>query len=254
MNCSRYTQAIQELVDGTLGAIRKAELQQHLDACAACRALLADLQQIHDLAGSLDHPAPPDGVWLQVAGHLRQEGRVQPPSPVLKTRTSRTALIAIAAGLLVAIGASLVLLLPLFDPGGNPGRGDTQASGTATPGGGNTAGNDSVQTIEDHFRLAEQHMQTGIAKLEAAAKADESAIDAQTAAMLKKNLEMIDQAIAESRAALKAEPQSTIARASLFNALRRKVALLQDTVALMNEMRQGDAAGAAQVLEGANKS
>jgi hypothetical protein len=249
MDCSRYTQAIQELVDGTLGAIRKAELQQHLDQCAACRALVADLQQIRDLAGTLDHPAPPDGVWLQVAGRLRQEGRVQPPPPVMKTRSSRTALIAIAAGLLVAIGASLVLLLPVLDSNGA----DRQASGASTPGG-NAAGDEPVQTIEDHFRLAEQHMQTGIAKLEAAAKTDDTAIDAQTAAMLKKNLEMIDQAIAESRAALKAEPQSTIARDSLFNALRRKVALLQDTVSLMNEMRQGDAAGAAQVLEGANKS
>ena len=250
MDCSRYTQAIQELVDGTLGAIRKAELQQHLDQCDACRALVADLQQIRALAGSLDHPAPPVGVWLQVAGRLRQEGRVQPPPPVMKTRSSRTALMAIAAGLLVAIGASLVMLLPLLDSSGA----DRQASGASTPAGGNAAGDEPVQTIEDHFRLAEQHMQTGIAKLEAAAKTDESAIDAQTAAMLKKNLEMIDQAIAESRAALKAEPQSTIARDSLFNALRRKVALLQDTVALMNEMRQGDAAGAAQVLEGANKS
>ena len=72
--------------------------------------------------------------------------------------------------------------------------------------------------------------------------------------MLRKNLEMIDQAIAESRAALRAEPQSTIARDSLFNALRRKLALLQDTVALMNEMRKGDAAGAAQLIDGANKS
>ena len=59
---------------------------------------------------------------------------------------------------------------------------------------------------------------------------------------------------AESRAALKSEPQSTVARDSLFNALRRKVAVLQDTISLMNEMRKGDAAGAAQVLEGVNKS
>jgi hypothetical protein len=97
-------------------------------------------------------------------------------------------------------------------------------------------------------------MQTGIAKLEETAKAGETVIDVQTAAMLKKNLELIDQAIAESRAALKAEPQSTVARDSLFNALRRKVSLLQDTVALMNEMRKGNAAGAAQVIEGVNKS
>ena len=65
---------------------------------------------------------------------------------------------------------------------------------------------------------------------------------------------MIDQAIDESRAALKAEPQSTIARDSLFQALRRKVDLLQDTIALMNEMRKGDAAGAASIVESLNKS
>jgi anti-sigma factor RsiW len=43
MNCARYTRAIHELVDGTLGAIGRAELQQHLDQCAGCRALVADL-------------------------------------------------------------------------------------------------------------------------------------------------------------------------------------------------------------------
>lgn len=246
MNCSRHRQAIQELVDGTLGAIRRAELEQHLEQCASCRAFRADLQQIHDVAASLDRPAPPQGVWLQIAGRLRQEGRVQLPPPPARPRAARLPVLALAAGLLLAIGTSLVLLLPYL-------RGDTPAPASSAAA--DTApAEQPVQSIEDHFRLAEQHMQTGIAKLEAAAKVDESVIDPQTAAMLKKNLEMIDQAIAESRAALKAEPQSTIARDSLFNALRRKVALLQDTIALMNEMRQGDAAGAAQVLEGANKS
>lgn len=248
MNCARHTQAVHELIDGTLGPIRKAELQQHLDQCAACRALLADLQRIRDLAGTLEHTAPPDGVWLQVAGRLRQEGRVQPAAPVKSARGSHIPLIAIAAGLIVAAGASLLLLLPLL-------RGDeAQAPTEQAAMGGNATRDEPVQSIEDHFRLAEQHMQTGIAKLEEAAKANESVIDTQTAAMLKKNLEMIDQAIAESRAALRAEPQSTVARDSLFNALRRKVSLLQDTVALMNQMRKGNAAGAAQVLEGVDKS
>jgi hypothetical protein len=32
------------------------------------------------------------------------------------------------------------------------------------------------------------------------------------------------------------------------------VALLQDTIALMNEMRKGNAAGAAQIIDGGNKS
>ncbi len=206
------------------------------------------MQRIRDLAGSLDRLAPPAGVWLQVAGRLRQEGRIQDVRQAPKGRQARYAILAIAAGLLIAIGGSLFALMPLLRGGDGAGQPAVeQAAGTPGDAG-------SVQSIEDHFRIAEQHMQAGIAKLEEAAKADESAMDPQTAAMLKKNLDMIDQAIAESRAALRAEPQSTIARDSLFNALRRKVALLQDTIALMNEMRKGDAAGAAQVVEGLNKS
>ena len=44
------------------------------------------------------------------------------------------------------------------------------------------------------------------------------------------------------------------ARNSLFDALQRKISLLQDTITLMNEMRKGNAAGVAQVVEGSNKS
>jgi hypothetical protein len=248
MECTRYRNAIQELVDGTLGPLREAELRQHLDSCDACRAFEADLRRIRELAASLDRPAPPDRVWLQVAARLRQEGRVQAPPPVARSRQSRGALLAIAAALLLAVGASIVALLPYFRSEPPP------AERAAAAPAGNAAGPESVQSIEDHFRLAEQHMQAGIAKLEEAARADEGVMDPQTAALLKKNLETIDQAIAESRAALSAEPQSTVARDSLFNALRRKLAMLQDTIALMNEMRKGDAAGAAQAIEGLNKS
>jgi hypothetical protein len=251
MPCQRYAQSIQDLVDGTLGAIRAAELEQHLDECVSCRQFADDMQRIHDLGASLDRLAPPANVWLQVAGRLRQEGRIQAPAPAPRAGRSRYALMAVAAALLVAVGGSLFALLPYLRSG--PAPGSEQAVVQPAAGSGE-AGGESVQTIEDHFRIAEQHMQTGIAKLEEAAKADESVMDPQTAAMLKKNLEMIDQAIAESRAALRAEPQSTIARDSLFNALRRKVSLLQDTIALMNEMRKGDAAGAAQAVEGLNKS
>jgi CHASE3 domain sensor protein len=86
------------------------------------------------------------------------------------------------------------------------------------------------------------------------AKTDDGAIDPETAAVLEKNLQVIDQAIAESRTALKSEPQSAPARDSLFEALRQKVTLLQSTIALMNEMRKGNSAGAAQLVDGAKKS
>jgi hypothetical protein len=257
MQCTRYRESIQELIDGTIGSIRRAELERHLDDCADCRALASDLRAIGDAAESLDALAPPDGLWLQIAGRLRQEGRVQPPAAPRPAPARHVALLAIAAALVLAIGASIVMLLPQFRSANPPSSAGASAPAAAPAG--NAGADTAVQSVENEFRLAEQHYQNAIAKLEQAARLDQSAtaqgaIDPQTAAMLQKNLQVIDDAISESRAAVRSEPQSASARDSLFDALKRKVALLQDTIALMNEMRKGDAAGAARIVDGVNKS
>ena len=103
------------------------------------------------------------------------------------------------------------------------------------------------------LRMAEEHYEKAISGLEQVANTEQGALDPEVAATVKRNREVIDQAIAESRTALKTEPQNQPARESLFAALRRKIVLLQDTIALLNEMRKGNQAGAAQIVEG-NKS
>src|SRR5688500_12333034 len=180
MACERYVTAIQDLTDGTLGAIRRAELGLHLDQCEECRRFADDLARIRQEFSRLDRPAPPDRVWLQVAGRLRQEGRVTAP-PARAASAWRYAPLALAASLLLVVGASLVVLYPRSQP-------DVLQSP------GNAAARDAVEGVEAEFRLAEQHYQNAIAKLEEAARSDDDTIDAQTAAMLQKNLQVIDQA------------------------------------------------------------
>ena len=71
--------------------------------------------------------------------------------------------------------------------------------------------------------------------------------------MLQKNLQVIEQAIAESRAALGAQtPQSR--RDAAVRSAETEGPLLQDTIALMNEMRKGDAAGRGADRRRADKS
>ena len=84
--------------------------------------------------------------------------------------------------------------------------------------------------------------------------ADGNCLNCVAAAKLASSMGVIDKAITESRAALVAQPASRVAQQSLFDAFRRKVALLQDTIALMNELRKGDQAGAARDASGLNKS
>jgi len=61
---------------------------------------------------------------------------------------------------------------------------------------------------------------------------------------------VIDQAILESRAALRTQPASEPAQASLVENFKAKLGLLQDTVALINEMRKGNEAGAGPIVSG----
>ena len=87
MACERQIERIHEAVDGTLGSIRRAEFEMHLSECEDCRALYEDFVRIRDAGSSLPVLDAPDRVWLQIAGRLRQEGRIHEISkPALARR------------------------------------------------------------------------------------------------------------------------------------------------------------------------
>jgi hypothetical protein len=234
------------MVDGTIGSIRRAELEMHLVQCDDCRALLDDLRKIHDAAAALPVIEAPDRAWLQIAGRLRQEGRItsQAPATVPKRRPIGVWLAA-AAAIVIAAGTALVLLVPRTPPATQNAAAPASApAGTAAPA-------PSVEEVQTKVDAAQAQFETAIAELEKVAKANQQALDPGTSATIEKNLNILDDAIAQNRAAVKAEPASVAARETLFEALRQKVTLLQDTISLINEMRKGNNAAAAQLV---NKS
>lgn len=246
MACERYIDRIHDAVDGTLGSIRRADLEMHLGECDECRALHDDLRRIREAGAALPPLEAPDRVWLQVAGRLRQEGRIHEVARPAPARRSYTGWLAAAAALIiVAGGAALMLNRSTPAP-------VTRTATTAAPAAaGNAATAKSVETVQSEVDVAQQQFEKAIADLEQVAKANRTALDPGTSQTIDKNLGIIDQAIAENRAAVKAEPASVAARETLFEALRQKVSLLQDTIALINEMRKGNNAAAAQLV---NKS
>jgi hypothetical protein len=108
----------------------------------------------------------------------------------------------------------------------------------------------SAEAVEAELRAAESHYERAFQGLEQIAKSEQNALDPKTASTLQKNLAVIDQAISESREAVRAQPTSEPAVSSLMDNFKMKLALLQDTVALINEMRKGNEAGAARVVSG----
>jgi hypothetical protein len=248
MSCERHIDRIHEAVDGTLGSIRRADLEMHLNECEDCRALYDDLARIRDAASALPVLDAPDRVWLQIAGRLRQEGRIHDAQKPAPARRSYTAWLAAAAALVIVIGGAAVMMRRSTPA---PAVQTTTTTVPSRGNGGNAVPGKSVETVQTEVDAAQQQFEKAIADLEKVAKANQTALDPGTSQTIDKNLGIIDQAIAENRAAVKAEPASVAARETLFEALRQKVSLLQDTIALINEMRKGNNAAAAQLV---NKS
>jgi anti-sigma factor RsiW len=239
MNCEHCHAVIDDYVDGTLDAGDRGRVEAHVASCAACRALAEDLQAIRRAAGTLERHQPPARAWTRLAASLDAERSRRfgwrPPSPGL----------ALAATLLLVVGGTSWMLWQQMQTPAAPARTQAPASVPADP--------ELVQSVETELKLAEEHYQKAIAGLEQITRTESAALDPQVASVLQKNLEVIDQAIGESRAALQTQPTSEVAQESLFEALRNKVSLLQDTVVLINEMRKGNQEGAARIVSGLNQ-
>ena len=224
--CQDIRLRLSEFADGSMTPADRIAVDAHLSTCDDCRRVLDDLHHIRRAAATLGPITPPDHVWLQVAGQVRLE---RPSTIARAPRTLRRAAtsqwIGLAAALVViTIGAHYFL------------RG--------VPDGGNAGGPPSVQRIADELTQAMLHYDNAITELEALTKSNGDVLDAGMAETLRQNIQTVNSAIDESRTALVQNPGSDTARESLFEALRRKVVVLQATVNLMNEMRKGNQSGA----------
>jgi anti-sigma-K factor RskA len=252
--------ALNAYADGSLTASEAAEIERHIAACVSCRQLVDDVREILRATADLDLRQPPARSWSRIerAIRLEQEHGAQSSAdaargldhgarpvrpgdqPLAWARRSGPWLAAAAAVLLATVVGLRVL----------PGRhDDARPSPTAIESGAPAAG-DAAQSVESELRQAEAHYENAIKGLEQIANAEQNALDPRTAATLQKNLAVIDQAISESRAAVRSQPANEPAQQSLIENFKTKIALLQDTVALINEMRKGNEAGAARIVSG----
>jgi anti-sigma factor RsiW len=229
--CSFPSATLSDYVDGELAPEARAQATAHLAECDDCRGLIEDLARLRDTARGLGPITPPDHLWGNIQASL--------PATPRQTRWQWAGL----AAALVLVTAGAYFFTRLMAPGLPSTLLDRQHAGTS-----NASAAPTVETVEQELAKAAAHYEAAITQLEAVARQDNNALPADAAAKLQVSLSQVDKFIAESRAALVSEPQNEPARDSLFSALRRKVEILQQTVALMGAMQRGDQP--ARVLDG----
>ncbi len=237
MSCQDYEIALGDYVDGTLDERSRIEIEAHLASCERCRSVAVDFGAIRRVALALEPELPPAHMWTRLSAAIEAErgSTSQSWGFTWQTLAASLATVTLIAGL-AWIGNGLTTV------NGRSGRLASASPALAEP-----------ISVEAQFDLAEAQYTTAIAGLESIAKSEQSALDMDTADVLQANLTLIDGAITESRAALQTEPDNPAAQESLFEALRSKLELLQDVVALINEMRKGNPEGAARIVSGLNQ-
>ena len=242
MSCEQYESLIGDLVDGTLDGAPRHELENHLAACAGCTRLAEDLLVVRRAARALPPLELPSAGWTRVSAAIEAERTAE----LAPKRRQRWVLPLAAAAVLLAAIAATVTWRQTVEPA-RPAQTATVPVDRAT-----ATSAELLGSVEAEVQQAEKHLESAVAGLEVLAR-DRQALDPQVAADLQKNLLVIDQAIGESRAALQSQPASADVQESLFDAMRSKVALLQQTVELINEMRKGNQTEAGRLLQGLNQ-
>ena len=231
MSCENIASDLDAYVDAELAPEDQKRIAAHLEKCAACAGLVADLTRLRDTARSLEPIAPPEHIWRSLHARIHNDPHQLPGDvPRAGTSVSRTrtrSWLALAAALaVIAAGVSI---------GVHHAWRVTPASPAAS--GDNALAPDSVKSLADELRQADQLCRDAITRLDAMTEPDATRLDAAVVAGLKRDQDVLDRAIAESRAAVERDPASVVARESLFQALRQKLGLLQDTIALINDAR-----------------
>lgn len=244
--CDQFDAALSDYLEGTLDPTTRAALDSHAAHCDRCRALLADVQAITTAAATLPDLEPSRDLWPGVVD------RIAAPVVTLPVGARRAgdrsfvrpwylapATLAAAAALLVAATVSVTLVATRPTPAGpslvasNSASTRAQQSVDSLPAIPAPAPRvKNVGGIKPNAVPVQQIYAAEIAELDSIVRDRRSQLDTGTVAVIEKNLRIIDQAIAQSRAALHHDPNSGFLHNQLNDALNQKIALLR-TVALL---------------------
>jgi anti-sigma factor RsiW len=231
-----WTDRLSDYLDAELPDVEHAAVEAHLRTCAACTAVLNDLKRVVARAGSLEARPPQADLWPGVSARVE---RITPPRRVSFTLPQ----LAAAAIVLMAISGTLAIKLSspsrtlIMPPSAAVSSQSSQgsAASTVSQGSAESAGSDANRApaaVVTPVGFADAQYDAAVADLEKAVKNGRGRLDKATIEIVEHNLQIIDQAIAQARDALAADPANAYLSGHLVEARRRKLDLLRRAAAL----------------------
>ena len=219
----QWTDRLSEYLDDELTPEERAGLEAHLASCPECAGTLDELRAVVDRAGTLPPRPPAVDLWPGIQPRLGS-ATVMPFQPRARWTTSRS--FSFTMPQLVAAGLALMVM-----SGG--GVWVLQKGGRTTSLPPVTAAEAERVPVPVPVTASDPRYDEAIADLEQALHAGRGDLDPATVRILEANLDAIDKAIDQSRAALAADPANVYLNNHLADARQRKLALLRRATALV---------------------
>ncbi|HEX6627077.1 MAG TPA: zf-HC2 domain-containing protein [Gemmatimonadaceae bacterium] len=267
MTCEAFDAALPDHLEGTLDGSLRSAVEGHLRECVRCAGLVRDLRNIETEAAKLPDLVPSRDLWQGIEARIAAPVIPLAARPERSRRIAPTWIgIAAAALIVTTAGITYTLTARSFRASTPtvatfiPGSIRTSGADTSTPDNGvaetPTQGSSEQLAPSSSGAVASSRRPSGAqrqptASLVSATQGPSEAVynkeitmlqkivsdrrtqlDSTTIAIIERNLQIIDRAIEQSKAALARDPASQLLSEQLTHALDKKVELLRTAAML----------------------
>jgi anti-sigma factor RsiW len=221
MSCVETRRRLDDFLDDALTPLERREVEAHLNGCPKCRAELASVGALLDTVADLKERKlePGRDLWPSIRFHLADptgrarrswRSRLGLDTPRFVWQFAGAALVLVVG---IGLGAAWLARSPLFTPGGLLGGGSAAVADTSAAG------------LPRQLASLDAEVSVTRGEVRAVVSADSAA--AGSWEVFDQNLQLLDSAIRDSRAALARDPDNPILQKSLLSAYQKQLELLR---------------------------